>query len=94
MWSLVPKKSTDETKCRNGMKIVTHLGAAPDGLEDDEVRDLAEPWDVLSARKDAGADHRDPGKLRAAVAVTRHVLLLGSRCRKTGSDLTQAIKQA
>lgn len=68
----------------------THLGAAPDGLEDDEVRDLAEPWDVLRARKDAGADHRDPGKLRAAIAFPRHVLLLGSRCSNTGSDLPQA----
>ena len=67
----------------------THLGAAPDGLEDDEVRDLAEPWDVLRARKDAGADHRDPRKLRAAVAFPCHVLL-GSWCSNTESDLTQA----
>jgi hypothetical protein len=45
-----------------------HLGAAPDGLEDDEVGDLAEPGDVLRADEDARADHRDPGK----VAVLRH----------------------
>jgi hypothetical protein len=45
-----------------------HLGAAPDGLEDDEVGDLAEPGDVLCADEDARADHRDPGK----VAVLRH----------------------
>lgn len=38
----------------------THLGPAPDGLEDDDVRNLAEPGDVLRAREDAGADHRDP----------------------------------
>lgn len=50
----------------------TNLGAAPDGLEDDEVLDLAEPGDVLRAREDAGADHRDPRKARAAVAIPRH----------------------
>lgn len=52
---------------------VADLGAAPDGLEEDEVGDLAEPWDVLGAREDAGADHRDPGK-----PVARHSWFLAS----------------
>jgi len=81
----------------------THLGAAPDGLEDDEVRDLAEPGDVLRAREDAGADHRDPRKARAAVAIPRHAHSLSTvlgclsalppppggclSCCKTGLDL-------
>jgi hypothetical protein len=56
----------------------THLGAAPDGLEDDEVRDLAEPGDVLRAREDAGAEHRDPRKARAAVAIPRHAHTLST----------------
>lgn len=53
----------------------THLGAAPYGLEDDEVRDLAEPGDVLRPREDAGSDHRDLGQSRA---VRRHAVCLGS----------------
>jgi hypothetical protein len=53
----------------------THLGAAPDGLDDDEVRDLAEPGNVLRPRKDAGTEHRD---LRQPRAVRRHAVRLDS----------------